>query len=229
MVKNDILKNSGKSFCTKKRWENAQYQKFYDSRQKPWIPILQGKSRLQSWKKKIRLGPFWKIVPESNSFFSLNPKIFVIIEPLVREIVKAMRMFGFWCDEEQYFHKKNDKVDFHYYNIPPGLKDQFGESPTRKPYATKWMRHINKKTRQTILFLIDGGPRHFIVDQIFRFKKKYKLMKATVCLFDAYRPEYAKTLEKIKGGRFYASTCFDLNGKKIYDQCRSKELWVGKL
>lgn len=143
--------------------------------------------------------------------------------------MKTMRTFGYVCHADRYFHKKSKYINFHYHNISPGCKDQFGESPTRLSYASKWIKHVQPKSKKSLLFLIDGGPRHFIVDKIVQFKKKYKSMRLFICLFDAYRPEYAKTLAKIKNGTFFPGSCFDLNGRRIYDECRPKELWFGKL
>jgi len=228
-IKKEINKNLGPSSEEIKKWTIENYNKFYNSRRRPWVTIVEGKSRLQKWKNAIRLGPFWKILPESKSLLSLHPRIVWLFAPFLEAIVKTMRTFGYLCHADRYFHKKSNYIDFHYYNISPGIKDQFGESPTRQSYTCKWIKHIQPKSKKSLLFLIDGGPRHFIIDKIAQFKKKYKSMSLFICLFDAYRPEYAKTLSKIKNGKFFPSSCFDLNGRKIYDKCRTNELWFGKM
>ena len=45
------------------------------------------------------------------------------------------------------------------------MKDQFGESPNREEYLNAPLESVDQNDRD-IMVMIDGGPRHFMVDRI---------------------------------------------------------------
>lgn len=96
------------------------------------------------------------------------------------------------------------------------------------------------------LFMIDGGPRHHIVQEILNLEDQYQSFTPTVVLFDASMAFYQDILSQRKSAKFYAGTnktiknnqvasdilgpdsTFWVGGDKSADELAQKEVWYYK-
>jgi hypothetical protein len=121
-------------------------------------------------------------------------------------------------------------------NIPPSLKDQFGESPMMEDYINAGLNEIERelKSNKTVkaAFFIDGGPRGNIIDAIFQLEDLYKSFYPTVILCEAHRKFYSSTLKKRSNGRFVKGSNITINHQQVYDEPKLddkvSEFWYGK-
>jgi len=195
-------------------------------------------SRRFDWKEVLLYGKFKKFSPNSKSKFSLHPFYWKIIKwPLI------LFKFAHYC----IFRKKrptlsefsceynNTKIFFK--NIPPKLKDQFGESPSMRKYINAGLIEIKSQlsTNQDVkaAFIIDGGPRGEILNEIFNLEEKYSNFYPTVFLCEAHRVFYNSIINKRPSGEFIKGSNITINKQPVYTKPKMKnelisKYWYGK-
>tara|TARA_Y100000590_G_C15659134_1_gene991858 strand:- start:241 stop:1167 length:927 start_codon:yes stop_codon:yes gene_type:complete len=203
----DNIKNITKKFnpknCTlhKYFWNKKDYKKFYETKNEPFTKIVQGKSRIKKIKQLVKLGPFYRFEKDGNSRYSGKLSILLpLIRPMFFFINSLLQKFNKFNNEKSEWKCQIDELEFTYKLISPSVKDQFAESPNRDDYVYSGLEILeNDSKNKNVLVMIDGGPRHYIVDQIINKKYNHNIH---ICLFDAYRPEYEYIFNKYKGTFF---------------------------
>ncbi len=203
----DNIKNITKKFnpknCTlhKYFWNSKDYKKFYETKNEPFTKIVQGKSKIKRIKLMLKLGPFYRFEKDSNSKYSGRLSILLpLIRPMFIFINSLLQKFKKFNNEKSEWKCQINELEFTYKLIPPKGKDQFAESPNRDDYVYSGLEILeNDPKNKNVLVMIDGGPRHYIVDQIINKKYNHNIH---ICLFDAYRPEYEYIFNKYKGTFF---------------------------
>ena len=216
----------GNENLKKNYWSDKDYKYFYSKAHSPYTPIIEGNSRIENWKRIMKLTPLieFRFVrsiiyrtgmniknPFTGKFKILIP-IFILLNKILRKIPK------FKNENSQWTITIKD-CQFIYNLISPSIKDQFGESPNREEYTISGINSLGKQNNN-ILVMIDGGPRHFIVDKLIHLLKDKNLH---ICLFDAYRPEYKKILNKYPG-QFYEGNDNLINKSALYDMGTQDEV-----
>lgn len=191
--------------------------------------------RIHRWKDSLALGPFFRFSPEAKSRFSgrLGP-LWPISKPLLKFAAKAYFAFcvrarpytGEWCG-------KKENLELILRNVGPSIKDQFGEAPNMMDYINAGLKDIriglvNGKTISAVI-IIDGGPRHKIVQEIFKLEKQYMTFNPTIILCDACRGFYKTTLDKRPLGQFIKGSNKTLKGYPVVteENCGGDALWCG--
>jgi len=198
-------------------WTPKQYSSFLSSSQAPYTPIQEGSSRLHPWKRQMQLGPLSRVESilkgRCGGRLSLFWGIFEQLNKIFRTAYfqKIWRRTPYFANERSIFSSNLGAIRFRYELVSPQIKDQFGESPNRSQYAFAGLRSLEQHNRN-ILVMIDGGPRHFLVDFLF---DNLKNRNVHLFLFDAHRPEYESTLKK-HSGQFFPGTLVDANGEDLY-------------
>ncbi len=215
----------------KKFWTSKDYKMFYKTDRKPFTEIIDGKSRIKKIKNRLSLGPFYRFEKNSNSKFAGKLFIFYpIIKPLLILINSFLQKLNKFNNEKSEWNCQIEKLDFKYNLVSPTMKDQFGESPNIDDYVNAGLNFLeNQDKSKNILFMIDGGPRHYIVEKIINKKYNHNIH---ICLFDAHRPEYDEILNKYNGTFFKGEEILD-NDIDFYsifpdekkEKLLSKELW----
>jgi len=203
----DNIKNITKNFnpknCTlhKYFWNKKDYKKFYETKNEPFTKIIQGKSKIKKIKQQVKLGPFYIFEKDGNSKYSGKLSFLMpIIRPMFFFLNSLLQKFNKFNNEKSEWKCQIDQLEFTYKLISPSCKDQFAESPNREDYVYSGLEILkNDQKNKNVLVMIDGGPRHYIVDQI--ISKKYN-HNIHICLFDAHRPEYEYIFNKYKGTFF---------------------------
>ena len=77
--------------------------------------------------------------------------------------------------------------------------------------------------------MIDGGPRHYILDQINIYHLENPQVKIIVALLDAHRPEYLDVLKNYSTANYFKGSLELIDGTKFYDEEPKKELWIAHL
>jgi len=216
----DNIKNITKKFnpknCTlhKYFWNSNDYKKFYNIKNEPFTKIIQGKSRIKKIIKLVKLGPFYRFENDGNSKYSGRLSILLpLIRPIFIFINSLLQKFNKFNNEKSEWECQIDELDFSYKLISPSIKDQFAESPNRDDYVYSGLKALeNNSKNKNVLIMIDGGPRHYIVDQIINKKYNHNIH---ICLFDAYRPEYEYIFKKYKG-TFYKGGEELVDGTNFY-------------
>ena len=218
-----------KTILRKKYWKYSDYKKFLAGSNDPFTGIIDGKSKYNTWKNTMELGPFYRFHPSSQSFLKgkLGP-LFIIFRPLFKFINIFLRARPNKTIQRSYYSSIINNINFHYFLSGPSIKDQFGESPFRDEYINGGLDLVKSSNYKTILLMVDSGCRHLIVD---RFIKESNT-NLIVMLFDAQRPEYEKILDQYNG-KFYRGSTNLLNGELFYpqkgnelDEILNKELWI---
>ncbi|PJB71162.1 MAG: hypothetical protein CO093_05755 [Alphaproteobacteria bacterium CG_4_9_14_3_um_filter_47_13] len=185
------------------------------------IDIPEKMQRLSLWQESLSTGEFFRLSPDAKSRFSgkigsfwpLLKPIFQIFTTLTYLLNPASRPInGEWRG------KKND-FELILRNIAPTIKDQFGEAPNKNNYISAGIQDIKKELEAgksiSALFIIDGGPRHHIVQEILDIETQYKKFIPTIILCDASRKFYHDTLKQRQTGRFIAGSNKTLKGDKV--------------
>ena len=194
----------------RKFWKFRSYKNFFDSKFSPYTPIQIGVSRTERWKRQMELGPFFRFEHDSTSRMAGK---FKYLRSIFKLINYFLRIFPKYKNEKSRWECEIQNCKFIYHLISPGMKDQFGESPNREEYLNAPMVSVDQDDKD-IMVMIDGGPRHFIVDRIIDILS-YK--NVHICLFDAHRPEYSEILNKYNG-KFYKASDKLKNGYKYYEK-----------
>ena len=229
-IKNILETFAPKSYhLSKVYWNKKDFKNFYETSTQPFTKIIDGKSRINKIKNRLKLGPFYKYEEYSNTKLSF---IYNLIRPLLIFVNSIIQNLNKYNNEKSKWNAVIDKLEFTYKLVSPSGKDQFAENPNKDDYVEAGIKFLENETKnKKILVMIDGGPRHYIVDKI--INKKYQ-HHFHICLFDAYRPEYESILNKYKGTFFSGddklidNTDFytdHQNQIKKYPKKLSKELW----
>ena len=230
----DILAMAGasKPSIETKKWTIKDYDDFFRTKTTPFTPIIEGASRLENWQKQLKLGPLGKIYfhPKYGRWPFVK-KIIDSIEPAILLGVKIGRALGFFSNSYTSLSTTIGRLKFTYKLVPPAIKDQYGESPNREVYVNAGISSIQQKDPGGVLFLIDGGARHFIVNKIV----ESELNHIGICLFDAHRPEYNAVLDDLDG-EFMTGSHDLIDGTVFYDRedpatemTLEKELWFKRI
>ena len=224
--------NPKNSQLNRRYWTSDDYKGFLNTKTLPFTKIIDGRSKIEIWKRYMKLGPFYRFEKDSKS--RLAGKLFFLLpffKPFFHILNNLLIKLNKFKNEKSEWKCNVENIYFNYKLISPSIKDQFGESPNINEYVDAGLEMIKEKNEiKNILFMIDGGPRHYIVEKI--LSKNYK-KKIHLCLFDAHRPEYKTILDKY-GGEFISGeeqlidgTIFYTNFKneKVKKEILSKELW----
>lgn len=227
-VAKELQKLLGGGKVVKNYWPLSKYKSFLQGGFAPFTRIIDGYSRYASWAAIMKAGPFWRFEPASNSRFALNKNANVVMRPIFGQLTNLFRRLGLFRHYDACLNISENNVDLHYLLLSPGIKDQFGESPFRDDYADAWQAYLTPEVT-SVLFMIDGGPRHYIVDRIHSFQKNNPHIEVVIALFDAHRPEYEPILDQFDAGCFYKGSMTLCNGAQFYDHEPAKELWLVRL
>jgi hypothetical protein len=78
--------------------------------------------------------------------------------------------------------------------------------------------------------LIDGGPRHYLLDIIYSHAKTLLNIDVHFFLFDAQRPEYEIVLERYPASKFMRGSRHLMDSSLLYktetDKFLEKEMWA---
>lgn len=191
--------------------------------------------RIHRWKESLALGPFFRFSPEAKSRFSgkLGP-LWPISKPFFK--VAAKIYYAFTKHARPYIAEwrgQKENIELILRNVGPSIKDQFGEAPNMMDYINAGLKDIstdlsNGKAISAII-MIDGGPRHKIVQEILKLEEQFTKFNPTIILCDACRGFYKTTLEKRPTGQFFAGSNKTLKGNFVVtkENCGGDEIWSG--
>jgi hypothetical protein len=77
--------------------------------------------------------------------------------------------------------------------------------------------------------MIDGGPRHYILDQINIFYEENPQIKIIVAVFDAHKLEYANVFNHYATSNYFKGSIELIDGTKFYEKKLEKESWIAHL
>jgi hypothetical protein len=110
----------------------------------------------------------------------------------------------FWFDAR--YERELGSVHFDYRYVYEGFKDQFGESPHKYHYIrlplTPLIETLQAGGECHAVFIIDGGPRADIVEEVFSLIDAFPNLSVDIFLLEAYRGYYEPVLSSHPGGRF---------------------------
>lgn len=214
-------------------WSIGKIRAFADGESNADVP--QNLKRFSNWADRLTLGPFYRLSPQSKSRFSgfLGP-VFPLAKPILKAIARVIYLANPAlrpCDGEWIGQKGESRVILR--NAAPSIKDQYGEAPTMMDYiraGTKDLQHeLESGKAVSALFLIDGGPRHKIVQEILRLEDQYKNFRPTIILCDASRVFYHPVLAQRPSGQFVAGTGKTLKGQPVAQDVSgdAAQFWTG--
>ena len=191
--------------------------------------------RYKTWRDKVRLGPFFRFSPAAKSRFSGKLGIFW---PPARGLFSALmalsyRVFPKLRPVNGEWRGKHDNFNLIIRNVSPSIKDQYGEAPNRQDYIDAGLKDIREELkagkRVSAIFIIDGGPRHWIVNEILDLEEQEENFKPTIVLCDACRAFYWPVLERREAANFVAGTNRTLKGDPVEVGVSGEiaELWAG--
>ena len=208
-----ILKNKylcKNEFLKRKFWKSNDYKNFLQDKTNPYTAINTFKSLFASNSRLPKIKVFLDVGVLRLLEKYLGTKIFLFIYPILKKLNSILRIFKKFKFENSSWNCTIENLKFEYKLVSPSVKDQFGEMPNREDYF-KAYGNLNEED-EIILILIDGGPRHYIFENIIKILKHKKLF---ICFFDAWREEYKLILKKYNGQYLCASNT-DLNGCEFY-------------
>lgn len=200
---------------TRRAWNLEEIRRFVNSRNHT-ADVPESLKRFSRWRDSISLGPFFRLSPLSQSRFAgkLGP-LWPLARPLLAlaaQVVYAIKpgkrpQNGEW---RGLIRERERERELILRNVGPSIKDQFGEAPNMMDYIDAGLKDIradleNGKT-VTAAIIVDGGPRHKIVQEILSLEDKYKSFRPTIFLCDASRAFYHKTLALRPAGQFVAGS-----------------------
>ncbi len=214
-------------------WTLRQIAAFVNGQSQCDIP--QDLSRFHRWKESLSLGPFFRLSPESKSRFSgkLGP-LWSFAKPVLKLLAHGYYLISAKsrpCNAE--WIGKNEHQSLTLRNVGPSIKDQYGEAPNMKDYINAGLEDaliaITQGKAVSALVIIDGGPRHKIVEEVLNLENQYPNFKPTIILCDASRVFYYPVLEKRPSGRFVAGSGLTLKGGPVANDVSGDmaKFWVG--
>jgi hypothetical protein len=216
-----------------KPWSLGEIRSFTNSDSQ--APIPQELRRFPRWKDSLSLGPFFRFAPNSKSRLSgkLGP-LWPIAKPFLKTLATAQYLFA----PQNRPHRAewrgtSDQLELILRNVGPSLKDQYGESPNKAEYIESGLKEIRgeleKGNSVSALFIVDGGPRHYVVEEILKLEEKFNNFKPSIFLCDAARIFYDPILVKRPTGRFFAGTNRTLKGKPVSNDTSGPHtyFWTG--
>jgi hypothetical protein len=219
-------------------WMPHDYKDFLAGPVEPHTPIVNGESRYKNWQEVIQLHWFWLIAPDCRAtWFPKIPRgIWRILRPLLIRTVALLRVIGLARLYNARWIGHCGTVDVEILLFPPAIKDQFGESPFRDRYLTPALSALTDLARKgggEAFVFIDGGPRHYLLDNIYSHVKLLTGIEVHFYLFDAQRPEYSAVLSKYPASKFCRANRDLWDGSCFYktqsEQHLEKEMWVSLL
>lgn len=191
--------------------------------------------RAARWKESLALGPFFRFSPEAKSRFSGKlGALWPIAKPVLKLFAKVYYLIK--PNTRPYnaeWRGTKEQVELILRNVGPSIKDQFGEAPNMMDYIDAGLKDIKADLQAgkevNSIIMIDGGPRHKIVQEVLKLEEQYKNFKPTITLFDACRGFYKPTLEQRPNGKFFAGSNKTLKGDFVITNanCGDNELWSG--
>jgi len=179
--------------------------------------------RLPRWQQSVAAGPFYRFAPASKSRFSkLTGKSWPVMRPLFYGAAKTLYLAApsqrpLYAD----WKAKTGAMELSLKNRGPAIKDQFGEAPNAADYIEAGLEEITYALKAgkpvSALFLIDGGPRHKIVQAILELEDMFAKFTPTIVLCDAWRAFYAPTLSARPQGVYWPGTNRTIKGGVVQD------------
>ena len=178
-------------------------------------------SRRKKWKEALLLGPLYRFSPKSNSKFSGIIPFWPLSRLLLRIFTFPLYLF--------FQHLRPARGEFKCgvgnisivcRNVPPTMKDQYGESPSKNEYIDAGLielREALKRTDQIVkaAFFIDGGPRAEIVRAILKMEDECSNLYPTIFLCEAHRAYYNEIVSQRPSGIFLAGSNLTINGQEV--------------
>ncbi len=204
---------------TNRQWSWNEIKDFIKKPTQTDIPDIF--KRHSNWADKLSTGPFFRFSPKAHSRFSgkLGP-LWPILKPifsLTNKMLYAVRPDNLLQNGEWKGQHKECTLILR--NVAPCIKDQFGEATNMMEYIGAGLKDIQKELEEqknvSALFVIDGGPRHKIVQEILNLEEQYEGFQPTIILCDASRVFYHDTLNKRSSGKFIAGTNKTLKGDPV--------------
>ncbi len=199
------------------------------------VDVPENLKRFPKWQESLPLGPFFRFSPLSNSRFSgkFGP-LWQGVKPILK--LGATLYYTMKPNARPYNAEwigASEGTILTLRNIGPSIKDQFGEAPNKDDYINAGLKDIRAKLEEggdvKALFLIDGGPRHHIVQEILNLEDQYAHFSPTIVLCDACRAFYHDTLSQRGSGKFYPGTNQTLKGARVIGDISGLDakFWVG--
>jgi len=202
------------------------------------LAIPQKFSRRMDWKANLLLGRFKKFNPRSNSkyrgiipFWRYAKYILIGIRLITLAFNPKIRPTRSLCKG------RIKNIFFIFRNVPPEMKDQYGESPSREEYIEAGLIEIREALqKQKIVkscFFIDGGPRAVITRTILEMEKEYPNFYPTIFLCEAYRAFYNEVTVQRLSGKYLIGSNLTINGQEVYSEPKKlmdkdyAKLWFG--
>jgi hypothetical protein len=190
-------------------------------------------SRRFVWKEVLLYGKFKRFSPNSKSEFSLHPFFWSIIKwPLILLKFAHYSLFRKKRPTLSEFRCKYNNIKILLKNVPPKLKDQFGESPSMEEYINAGLIEIKDQlsNNQNVkaAFIIDGGPRGEILDAIFNLEDEFNNFYPTVILCEAHRVFYNPIIDKRPSGKFIKGSNLTINKQPVYTKQKIKNEFIAK-
>jgi len=219
----EILKYYPGGSLTKNTWTIKDYNNFIKTKPQNIWQVPEECARLKRQQRKMR-----------------SPKYFIKF---------LLTKSKFWFNAK--YHLKLTNLNFDYYYIFEGFRDQFGESPNKNKYIKNpienLLGYLDSGKDCHAVFIIDGGPRADIVNEIFSLLGNYKNLTVDIFLLEAYRGYYKQILSSRAGGNFIKAdknetldgriylkeqdikksnnACGELMGASNLKEALEKELW----
>jgi hypothetical protein len=184
----------------------------------PEVPVKL--SRRISWKENLLLGEFRRLLPDSPSkfsglipFWSFFRPFFIILNFVVYIFFRRFR------PQRALFTGRVDSIKLVLRNVPPSMKDQYGESPSKDEYINAGLIELQQELKKQKIvkaaFFIDGGPRAEITRKILELENQFSNFYPTIFLCEAHRAYYNEVMNKRPTGKFLPGSNLTLNGEVV--------------
>lgn len=177
--------------------------------------------RFPHWRESMATGPFFRLSPQSKHRLGgkLGPA-WPILKPFF--MAGASALYALRPQSRPHnaeWRGQSGDLQLILRNVGPSVKDQYGETPNMMEYIDAGLREIRAALESgksaKALFIIDGGPRHKIVEEILSLEDRFENFKPTIILCDAWRSFYHATLAKRPAGKFISGSNKTLKGEIV--------------
>lgn len=218
---------------TWRSWTLEEITRFVNGESQVDVP--QQYKRFTHWRDRLGTGPFFRFSPLSKSRISGKLGfLWPVLKPTFQIFSKIYYLlYPGKRPQDGEWRGKHGEAELILRNAAPSIKDQFGEAPNMMDYIYAGLKDIklDLEAGETVkaAFIIDGGPRHKVVEEILSLEEQHENFKPTIFLCEGSRIFYHQTLAKRPSGRFLSGTNFTLKGTLILPDVVGEhaKFWVG--